>query len=188
MLRSLRHFALLAALAIPTIASAETYGVDTSHSKATFRVKHFGVSWFWGQFHDLSGTVNFDAKNPTAGSLDLTIKADSLFTADKKRDDHLKSPDFFNTKQFPTITFKSKSVAQNGAKLTVTGDLTLHGVTKAVTADFEFTGEGKDPWGGYRAGWESKLSIKRSDYGMNFMQGGIGDDITIYLAIEGVKK
>jgi len=188
MLRNLRSLALVAALALPTVASAESYNVDTSHSKATFRVKHFGVSWFWGQFHDLSGSVEFDSKNPTAGSLDLTIKADSLFTADKKRDDHLKAPDFFNTKQFPTITFKSKSVANNGAKMTVTGELNLHGVPKSITADFEFSGEGKDPCGGYRAGWEAKLTIKRSDFGMNFMQGGIGDDITIYLAIEGVKK
>ncbi len=185
-----RTFAPLAAallLAVPAFA-ADTYAIDTSHSKANFRVKHFGVSWFYGQFHELSGTVTWDTKAPAASSIDLSIKADSLFTADKKRDDHLKAPDFFNTKEFPTITFKSKSVAQAGGKMKVTGDVTLHGVTKPITADFEFVGEGKDPWGGYRAGWEARITIKRSEFGMKFMEGGIGDDINVVISLEGIKK
>ncbi len=185
-----RFFAPLAAaflMAAPALA-ADNYAIDTSHTKANFRVKHFGVSWFHGQFHDVSGSVTWDAKNPAASTVEFAIKADSLFTADKKRDDHLKSPDFFNTKQFPTINFKSTAVKQAGGKWQVTGDLTLHGVTKPITADFEFVGEGKDPWGGYRAGWEGKITFKRSDFGMNFMQGGIGDEINIVVSIEGTKK
>ena len=187
MTRSVLAFALFTLSAAP-FASADTYDIDKSHSKATFRLQHFGVSWFWGQFHDLSGTVSFDEKNVGASTLSLTIAADSLFTADKKRDEHLKAPDFFNTKQFPTITFTSTKVTGKGKALQITGDLTLHGVKKSITADAEFVAAGKDPFGGFRAGWEAKIVIKRSDFGMNFMVGGIGDEVTLYISLEGVKK
>jgi polyisoprenoid-binding protein YceI len=166
-------------------ADLVAYKVDPVHSTALFRIKHF-VSMSYGRFDKLDGKVNWDSAAPEKSSVELTIDAASVNTADPKRDEHLKSPDFFSVKEFPTVTFKSKSVKKKEAgKLEVTGDLTLHGVTKPVTAEVELVGEGDTmPQMGYRAGFETKFQIKRSDFGMKTYLPGLGDDVTIVVSLE----
>jgi len=169
--------------------AAESYSIDATHSRVTFRVQHFGVSYFYGQFFDVSGTFSVDDKNMDQSSVNVTIKVGSLDTHDAKRDAHLKGPDFFNAKAFPVMTFKGRKLEkQGGGKVRITGDLMLHGVTKPITITLSHVGSGKDPWGGYRSGYDGTFTIKRSDFGMKYMLEGIGDEVTITMGIEGVRK
>ena len=167
--------------------AADSYQVDPIHSSMVFRVKHMGATNFYGRFNNITGSFTLD-DDPSKNSFQVQIQTESVDTAVKKRDDHLKSPDFFNTKQFPTITFKSTQVKKAGGDaLDVTGDLTLHGVTKSVTAKVTKTGTGK--FGGRSlAGVEANLTIKRSDFGMNFMLEGIGDEVRITVSLEGGRQ
>jgi polyisoprenoid-binding protein YceI len=169
-------------------AVAETYQVDPVHSSFVFRVKHFNVGYIHGRFNDVSGTVTFDPDKPEAASFDIQVKAASIDSNNPKRDQHLRGPDFFNVKEFPTIAFKSKEVKPLGDKMyEVTGDLTLHGVTQPVTAKVEYVGAGKDPRGTQRAGFEATFTVRRSEFGMKGMLGGIGDEVRVTAAFEGVK-
>ncbi len=170
-------------------ASADEYEVDARHSTVIFRVKHMGVSYFYGRFNEIKGGFSFDKADPTSLVLDLEIKTESIDTNDKKRDDHLKGPDFFHAKQYKTITFKSTKVEQGEDNTyRVTGDLTLHGVTKSITVDIVHVGSGSDSRGRHRAGFETSFTIKRSDFGMDYMVGGLGDDIRIIVGLEGVRQ
>lgn len=188
--RGLAALSLLGALAWSSASfAADTYNVDVAHSSAIFRIKHLSASWFYGRLNDIAGTVVFDDADPTKTAIDITIKADSVDTNNEKRDTHLKSPDFFDAAQFPTMTFKSKKVvAKSGNTLTATGDLTMHGVTKEISFDFERTGTGKDPWGGTRSGAEAIINIKRSDFGIGKQPDGLGDEVRLIISLEGVKK
>ena len=153
--------------------------VDPVHSSIVFGIKHMGVSDFYGNFKQVSGTVNFDAADPSKSSVELTVPVESVDTRNEKRDQHLKSPDFFNAAQFPTITFKSTKVVANGSSYTVTGDLTIHGVSKPVTVEFKKGGETKGQKGETRTGGETHFTIKRSDFDMKFMPSALGDDVKI---------
>jgi len=164
---------------------ATTYKVDAVHSSVVFRVQHNEVSYFYGVFKDISGTVALNEKEPAKSSVDLTIKVDSVDTRNDRRDNHLKSPDFFNAGQFPTITFQSKEIKKlDGHNWQVTGDLTLHGVTKSMTVKFTTTGEKPDNRGTKRAGGETTFTINRSDFGMSFMIPAVGDEVTLTVSIE----
>jgi polyisoprenoid-binding protein YceI len=179
--------ALISALVFSANA-ADTFKVDPVHSFVLFSVQHFGVSNSYGRFNDISGTVVFDKDNPSKSSVELSVPVESLDTNNSKRDQSLKSPDYLNAKQFPTLTFKSTKVEGSGDTFKVFGDFTLHGVTKPLTVDFKKVGEGKGLQGEARAGGETHFTIKRSDFGMNFQQGLVGDDVTIILSLEGVKQ
>jgi polyisoprenoid-binding protein YceI len=175
---------LLGASSLP-VRPADTYQVDPTHSSMVFRVKHMGLANFYGRFNAISGSFILD-DDSTKNSFQIQIKTESVDTANTKRDDHLKSPDFFNSKQFPTITFKSTQVKKSGdATFDVTGDLTLHGVTKSVVAKVTKTGSGNNPMGKQAAGVEAELNIKRSDFGMSFMLQGLGDEILVIVSLEG---
>ena len=168
--------------------AAGAYEVDPVHSAAVVSVKHFGVSYLYVRFNKVTGNFKLDtqAEKSTA---ELHIDVDSLFSANKKRDVHLKSPDFLDAKQFPSIDFKSTAIASAGVnRYKVTGNLTLHGVTKPVTVNLEHVGAGVDPYKKFRTGFEGKVTIKRSDFGMKFMPGAIGDNVRIILAFEGVRS
>ncbi len=175
-----------APVAASATSEAVKFKIDSGHSSVLFRVKHFGVSNFYGRFNKIGGEISWDAKNPEASSISIEIDAASVDSNDKGRDDHLRNTDFLSAKEFPTITFKSKSVKKKGDKLELTGDLTLHGVTKSVTTAVEFTGEGETPFG-YRAGFEASFEIKRSEFGVSGVPGGVGEDVRITVALEGVK-
>jgi polyisoprenoid-binding protein YceI len=169
--------------------AAETYAADTTHSSVVYRVKHMNTSFAWGRFNDIKGAFTLDESNPAEGRFEFQVKADSIDTAEPKRDQHLKSPDFFNAVQFPAITFKSQSITKsaNGG-YEVTGDLTLHGVTKPITLKVLQTGAGKDMRGTPIAGIETSFNIKRSDFGMSKMIPAVGDDVWVNVSIEGTRK
>jgi polyisoprenoid-binding protein YceI len=169
-------------------AHADTFKIDPVHSSIAFSIKHLGVTDFYGRFNDVSGQVVFDKADPSKSSVEVTIPVESIDTHNEKRDQHLKSPDFFNAKQFPTIVFKSKSVEGSGDTYKATGDLTLHGVTKPLTLEIKRGPDGKGMEGEIRGGGEARFTIKRSDFGMNFMQGALGDEVTVFLSLEGVKQ
>ncbi|MBI1849499.1 MAG: YceI family protein [Planctomycetes bacterium] len=175
----------LSALAV----AADTYSVDPVHSFVTFRIVHVGVSATHGRFDDVSGTFVVDDADPTKSTVDVQVKAESIDTNNKKRDEDLKGPDYFNVKQFPTIAFKSKSVKPAGdKKFEVSGDLTLHGVTKPLTFTLTHIGSGKTPFKDFRSGYETTFTIKRTDFDMKKMLEGIGDEVQITVAIEGIRQ
>jgi polyisoprenoid-binding protein YceI len=167
--------------------AADVYKADASHSSIVYRVKHMNASYAWGRFNDIAGSFALDEANPTASRFEFQVKTGSIDTANAKRDQHLKSPDFFNAVQFPVISFKSQNVAKSGEAYEVTGDLTLHGVTKPVSVRVTPTGTAKGPAGKPIAGIEATLNIKRSDFGMTNMVGPIGDDVSVIVSIEGSK-
>src|SRR5205085_5479916 len=145
--------------------AADTFKVDPVHSFVLFSVQHLGIANTYGRFNDISGIVVFDRDNPSKSSVELSVPVESLDTHNSIRDKSLKSPDFFDAKQFPTMTFKSTKVEGSGGTLKVFGDLTIHGVTKSMTVDFKKGGEGKGVFGEMRGGGETHFTIRRSDFG-----------------------
>ncbi len=182
-----------AALSIGTSAYAESaaagkYKIDPAHTSVEFSVSHLGISYLVGRFNTVEGDINLVPNGKS--DVTVTIQTASLDSNHQKRDEHLRSPDFFNTKQFPTMRFVSTKASYNatGELTRVDGDLELHGVKKPVALSVKPVGAGKDPWGGYRSGYTATTTIKRSDFGMNFMPGGIGDDVAITLQVEAIKQ
>ena len=164
------------------------YSVDPVHSTVIFRIKHFGVSYFYGRFNSPTGHFTFDPEKPAESSFEITVKTANVDTHSPRRDGHLKSGDFFNAKQFPEITFKSTSVKKGrGDTLHVTGDLGLHGQTRQITIDLHHVGS-RDTRKGQLCGFETTFTIKRSDFGMTFMLEGVGDEVTLMIGLEGGKK
>jgi polyisoprenoid-binding protein YceI len=174
-------------LAAP-LAHAQTYKVDPAHSFINFKINHLGVSNAWGRFDGPTGTVMIDQNDPSKSNIHIEARTDKVDTGVEKRDAHLKSPDFFNAKQFPTLAFQSKSVKKSGDNaLEVSGELTFHGVTKPITVTVTKVGEA-DTQMGPRAGWETNFTVKRSDFGMSGMVGPVGDDVQVWVNIEAVKQ
>jgi len=172
-------------ISLPTRAAQ--WKVDAGHSSVLFRVVHV-VAPFWGRFDKLDGTVVWDAAQPEASSVELTIDAMSVNTNDGKRDDHLRGPDFFSSKEFPKLTFKSTKVVSKGeGKLEATGEFTMRGVTKTISVPIEPTGEGESPFKDTRAGFEATFLIRRSDYGVKAYIPTIADEVRIVVALECVK-
>ena len=168
---------------------ASTWTADPVHSFVLFKIKHLGTSWVYGRFNDF--TVSIEAGDEGAGvtSANFVVKTESVDTGTAKRDQHLRSPDFFNAKQFETISFKSKSAKAVDADTTeVTGDLTLHGETKPITVKVVRVGHGKGLQKEDLAGYEATFSLKRSDYGMTTMVGPVGDDVALTVAVEASRK
>jgi polyisoprenoid-binding protein YceI len=175
---------VLITLFMSAVANAESYKVDPVHSSIVFKSKHIDTSYVFGRFNDFGGTVNVDS-DPSKMSFDVTAKVDSIDTANAKRDTHLKSPDFFSAKEFPTIQFKSTSVKSAGDnKYEVTGDMTLHGVTKPITVTIEKVGASNNPQFGDRVGFITTFKVKRSDFGMSGMTNMIGDEVELAAAFE----
>lgn len=171
--------------------TAQTYNIDAVHSAVIFRAKHLGVSYNYGRFNEFSGNITLDESDISKSKVELVVKAASVDTANAKRDQHLRSPDFFNAKQFPVITFNSTSVKQKVGQeniLEVTGDFELHGVKKSVTIDAEITGKGEHPRAGELIGFETIFAIKRSDFGMDYELKNVSDDIRITVSIEAAHK
>ena len=178
---------MLAPAALP---AADSYKVDPVHSSILFRVHHWGAGFTWGRFNKFDGTVSFDAADPTKTTVNFTVDMESVDSNSADRDKHLKNADFFNSKQFPTATFKSTAVkAGAGAgELSVTGDLTIRGITKPVTIAMKKSGEGKDPKGTQLAGAEGTFTIKRSEFDVKYGIPGVSDDVTVMLALEAKKQ
>jgi polyisoprenoid-binding protein YceI len=183
-------------LSFPVVAAESTWQIDSDHSNFQFKIRHLTVSNVKGAFSKAKGTVTIDSQNPADLKVDLTIDAASVDTNHAKRDEHLRSPDFFDVAKYPAITFISKRVIKNGAdRIKVTGDLTIRGVTKEVTIDVEGpTSEVKDPWGNFRRGATGATKINRKDFGITWNNvldtGGlvVGDEVDITVEIELVTK
>lgn len=172
-----------------------TWEIDPSHSSASFSVRHMMIAKVHGAFSKLSGSLRLDRIDPNRSTVEAIIDASSIDTREPKRDEHLRSADFFDVQKFPSITFKSKTVRQDGSDVQVVGDLTLHGVTREVTLAVEgLDSEMKDPWGNIKIGASASTKIKRKDFGLNWNAaletGGVlvGDDVTITLDVQFVKK
>jgi polyisoprenoid-binding protein YceI len=181
--------ALLLALSTTT-ALADNYAIDPVHSTDVFKIKHLNVAYVYGRINGPEGKIAYDPAKPEATTFDVTLKSDNIDTGNTQRDNHLKSPAFFNAKEFPTLTFKSTSTKKLDDKnLEVTGDLTLHGTTKSITVKIEVVGTGPGvPQTGPVAGFETTFTINRSDYGMKEFAGMIGDEVTFTISLEGDKK
>ena len=183
-------FALLAASAV---AQTSTWQIDPNHSSAQFAVRHLVVSTVRGTFNKLSGTAQYDPAHPAASSIEATIDAASVDTRVEARDKDLRSPNFFDVDKYPTITFKSKKVEAAGAgKLKITGDLTIHGVTKEVVLDVDGITAPINDGRGQRVGASATTKINRRDFGLQYNRmveasAVVGDDVTITLDIELVK-
>ena len=171
----------------PVARAADAYAIDPAHTSVVFKIDHLGFTSIYGRFNEVAGEFTIDAEKPESSSFDITINTDSVDTGNAKREEHLKSPDFFNAKQFPTITFKSTSVAKTEKGLKVEGDLTLHGETKPVS--FVLTGgkTGEFPKDVQRTGYSTEFSIKRSDFGMDKMAPAAGDEVVLLIGFEGTK-
>jgi polyisoprenoid-binding protein YceI len=189
-------FAVALALAIPAFAHADTWQIDPAHTNVEFTVRHMMISNVKGQFEKTSGTITTNGNDPTTAKIDATIDASSINTRVDKRDAHLKSPDFLDVEKFPTITFKSTKIEADGPnKWKVTGDLTLHGVTKPVVVEVESSGAPiTDPSGKMRAGASATATISRKDFGIVWNKametGGVvvGDEVAISIDVEAIKK
>jgi polyisoprenoid-binding protein YceI len=177
---------LAAAFSLPAAAATNTWQIDPAHSAAQFSVKHLAISTVRGAFTSLKGTVQFDDKDITKSSVEVTIDVNSVDTRQPDRDKDLRSDHFFDADHFPTITFKSTKVDQVApGKLKVTGDLTIHGVTKQVVLDVDGPSAPiKDPWGNQRVGINASSKIIRQDFGITYGPGMIGDEISITIDAE----
>jgi polyisoprenoid-binding protein YceI len=169
-------------------AAADEYAVDPVHSSVTFKISHLGLAWVHGRFNSFSGGFVIDTADPAKSSFNLAIKAESVDSGNNKRDDHLRSPDFFNVKQFPALSFKSTAVKTTKDGYEVTGDLTMHGVTKSITFPLVGGRTAEFPRGFKRTGYTTELTLKRSEFGMDKMTEAIGDEVAISVSFEGTKK
>ncbi len=188
---AVRTIACLAAVvgmfAPVNVLRADNYVLDDQHTSVVFAVNHLGYSYCYGMFGKYSGKFSFDPQNVAASQFQFTIDASSLDTKSEKRDEHLKGPDFFNVKQFPDITFTSKSVEKKDDSLLISGTLTLHGVSKDIVLPLKHMGMGPAPDQKTHAGFAGRLVIKRSEFDMKTYLPNIGDDVTLLISFEGVK-
>lgn len=189
----LLSLALTAGLALP--AAAADYQIDPAHSSVNFQIKHLAISKVNGAFLEFTGAFSYDAADPAATKAEAVIQVASVDTGNEKRDEHLRNADFFDVETFPTMTFKSTSVKMTSAtEGKVSGDLTMHGVTRSVTLDLEINGTATDPWGNERVGASLTGVIPRKDWGLTYnapLEAGglvLGEDVKISLEIEGIKN
>lgn len=183
---------LTVAIALPAQAT-ENYVIDTKgqHAFIQFKVKHLGYSWLIGHFNKFSGSFTYDEANPANNSVRVDIEVDSLFSNHAERDKHLRSPDFFDVARYPKASFVSSGYLDKGdGKGVLTGKLTLRGISKDIAIDVTQIGAGKDPWGGYRRGFEGRTTLHLSDYNMlkAGMLGPVAENVEMYFSIEGVRQ
>lgn len=186
MARLLFAFVTAFALAAAAVGQTGTWQVDPNHSAAQFSVRHLGVSTVRGAFTKVSGTASYDPSDPTKDTLNATIEASSVDTRVEMRDNDLRSAHFLDVAKYPTLTFHSKKTAAGGpGKLLITGDLTIHGVTKEVVLDVDGPSAPiTDPWGNQRIGASASTKINRQDFGVSGAPGVVGDEISITIDVE----
>ena len=164
-------------------AQQTTWALDQSHTSVYFKITHADVSYVYGRFNQVDGRFTLGSEP----SFQFTVAADSVDTGNKKRDNHLRSPDFFNVKRFPQISFQSTSVKSTDEGYAVTGELSLHGTTREITVELTDMGE-TEMQGKVRHGFATEFTLKRSDYGMDNMVGPVGDEVTLMISFEGIKQ
>jgi polyisoprenoid-binding protein YceI len=172
-------------------AMAADYAIDKQgqHAFVNFKISHLGYSWLYGTFKDFDGSFSFDAAKPQDSKVNVTLNTTSVDTNHAERDKHLRSGDFLNVSKHPTATFASTAVKSTGeGTAEITGDLTLNGVTKPVVIAATFIGEGKDPWGGYRAGFAGSTKLKLKDFDIQKDLGPASQEVELIISVEGVRK
>ena len=175
--------------ALPALAADYVIDTKNAHASITFRIKHLGFSWLTGRFDKFSGDFSYDDKNPDASKVKVEIDTASVDTNHAERDKHLRAADLLATDEFPTATFESTSIKAEGPdKAKITGNLTLHGVTKEITIDAKRVGGGNDPWGGYREGFVGTTELKLADFGITRDLGPASKTVELTLDIEGIRK
>lgn len=176
---------IASSLLTPVYAADYIIDKEGAHASINFKIKHLGYSWLTGRFNNFDGKFSYDENNISASKISVEIDTASIDSNHDKRDKHIRTKDFLHVNKYAKATFVSTKVEDKGnGKLAITGDLTLHGVTKSLVIDAEKVGEGKDPWGGYRLGFSGTTKISMKDYGIDSNFG----DITFDLHIEGIRK
>ena len=177
-----------------TDSATRTYKIDKAHSEVVFQIRHL-VTKVRGRFDDFAGSIQLNEERPELSSVEFSIKAASIDTNEKDRDNHLRSADFFDVEKFPDLTFRSKQIITKGSDTyDVIGDLTIHGVTKEIALPITHLGKAKDPWGMERAGFEGEITLNRKDFGLMWNAplefGGflVGDDVKASLSIQAVAQ
>ena len=186
--RLLRLVLGLALGSIAAISHAADYDIDTAHSFVEFRIKHLGYSWLYGRFNRFSGHFSYDADNPQASAISVSIDPASVDTNHAERDKHLRGTDFLDVTKYPDATFESTKYTGDAKSGTLEGMLALHGVTRPISIQLEKLGEGSDPWGGYRAGFIGTTTLTRRDFGISYNLGPASESMELELGIEGIRK
>ncbi|SDW27100.1 Polyisoprenoid-binding protein YceI [Thiocapsa roseopersicina] len=184
---------LAVAAAIPALATAavERYVIDTEggHAFVQFRVKHLAYSWLYGRFNDFSGTFTYDTEDTSNSKVEVTIDTASLDSNHAERDKHLRGKDFLEVDRYPQASFKSTAYKETGFNTSVLeGELTLKGITKPITIEVQRIGNGPDPWGGYRRGYQGSTSFALKDFGIDYNLGPAAREVEMILSIEGVRQ
>lgn len=175
--------------AVERSMSAAAFTVDAAHSSAVFRIKHMDTAFFYGRFNKIAGAFKLDPENPSASELNVIIETASVDTGNKGRDEHIRSNDFFSASQFPQATFSSTSIERAGPDTyKVTGDLTVKGKSKSVTVEVKHTGSNTNRGGKQISGIESIFTINRSDFGIDYMPQGLGEEVKMMISLEGVAE
>ena len=175
---------LLVALALAATTQAQSWTFDAAHSSVAFAIKHLAVSTTRGEFDKVEATLSGDPKKPASLSAEVTIQVASVNTKNDKRDEHLRSPDFFDVAKFPTIVFKSEKVEVKGGKNVMVGTLTMHGTSKKVEIPFTISGPVVDPWKQTRVGLEGSFALDRQDYGVAGGVPAVGNEVKIDISTE----
>jgi polyisoprenoid-binding protein YceI len=170
------------------VVNVDRYSIDNAHTSVVFAISHFGLSYTYGRFNEVEGGFALNGAEISKAGFSFTIKAASIDTNNAERDKHLRSPDFFDTQQFPEIKFVTKSFTKVDGVYQVVGEMTMLGKTRPLTMPVRLVGIGKGPFGKQRAGYFTKFTIKRSDFGMDKMAGQIGDNISVTFSFEGIKQ
>jgi polyisoprenoid-binding protein YceI len=189
--KTLAALALGSALLGAGYATAADYAIDKQgqHAFVNFKISHLGYSWLYGTFKDFDGSFSFDDKNPEASKVSVVLNTASVDTNHAERDKHIRSDDFLSVDKHPTATFESTSVKSTGeGTADITGNLTLNGVTKPVVIAAAFIGQGSDPWGGYRAGFEGSTMLKLKDFAIEKDLGPASAEVELIISVEGVRK
>ena len=191
MTKTLTHTLFTGIFLLATGAQAADYVIDTkgAHAFIQFHIKHLGYSWLVGRFNTFSGEFSYDEANPSASRVSVTIDTASIDSNHAERDKHLRNDEFLDVDQFPEARFVSTAYRELGdGKAEISGDLTLHGVTRPITLDVTYIGAGNDPWGGYRRGFEGRTSFALADFDIQRNLGPASKEVYLWLGVEGIRK
>jgi len=189
--RLISSIALTLAIAIPSLAQAADYVIDTkgAHAAIQFRIKHLGYSWLSGRFNDFGGSFSYDEASPDASKVEVSIRTASIDSNHAERDKHLRSKDFLDVEKYPEARFVSTGYKENGDDTALlSGNLTLHGITRPVQIMVTQIGHGPDPWGGYRRGFQGTTSLKLADFGIDYDLGPASREVELTLMVEGIRQ
>ena len=181
----------IALLSSGLVRAADTYKMDTkgTHAFIQFKIQHLGFSWLLGRFNTFEGEFVLDEANVENSSVSVSIDVASVDSNHAERDKHLRGKDFLNVAKFPKASFVSTKIEKTGENTAkITGDFTLKGITKPITLDASYVGGGKDPWGGYRQGFEATTQFKLKDFGIDYNLGPASEVVEIYISVEGIKQ